>query len=100
MEDWNRQKAVGNIAESIVEMMINSMPNWKCIKFGVENHIEELKKNDLLNFMLVSLISGLLFYQTFLACIKVRDKFNNICIKVRDKNYIICIKVRDILYCN
>lgn len=43
-ENWNKSKAIGNIAESIVEMMINSMPDWKCVKFGVENHIEELKK--------------------------------------------------------
>ncbi len=43
-EKWNKSKAVGNIAESIVEMIINSMPGWKCVKFGVENHIEELKK--------------------------------------------------------
>lgn len=42
-ENWNKSKAIGNIAESIVEMLINSMPDWKCIKFGVENHIEELK---------------------------------------------------------
>ncbi len=45
MEDnWNKSKAVGNIAESIIEMMINSMPDWRCVKFGVENHIEELRK--------------------------------------------------------
>jgi hypothetical protein len=45
MGEWNKQKAKGNIAEDIVEMIINSMPDWKCIKFGVENHIEELRKN-------------------------------------------------------
>lgn len=41
---WNRTKAIGNIAENIIEMLINSMPYWKCVKFGVENHIEELRK--------------------------------------------------------
>ncbi len=44
MGEWNKNKAFGNISESIIEMLINSMPNWKCIKFGVENHIEELRK--------------------------------------------------------
>ncbi|MBU4308290.1 MAG: hypothetical protein KJ566_00640 [Nanoarchaeota archaeon] len=43
-KEWNQNKAVGNISESIIEMMINSMPDWKCVKFGVENHIEELRK--------------------------------------------------------
>ncbi|HJZ18611.1 MAG TPA: hypothetical protein VJ208_00725 [Candidatus Nanoarchaeia archaeon] len=44
MGEWNKSKAKGNISESIIEMLINSMPDWKCIKFGVENHIEELRK--------------------------------------------------------
>ncbi len=43
--DWTERKAFGNIAESIVEFLINSTPNWKCIKYGMENHIEELKKS-------------------------------------------------------
>ena len=42
---WTEKKAFGNIAESIVEFLINSTPNWKCIKYGMENHIEELKKS-------------------------------------------------------
>jgi hypothetical protein len=41
---WAEKKAIGNLAESIVEFLINSSPNWKCIKFGVENHMEDLKK--------------------------------------------------------
>ena len=46
MDDfWVEQKAVGNIAESIVEFLIKSSPNWKCVKYGMENHIEELKKS-------------------------------------------------------
>ncbi len=44
MERWRKSKAYGNMAENIVEMLIKSMPDWKCVKFGVENHIEELKK--------------------------------------------------------
>ena len=44
MSDWRKSKAYGNTAENIVEMLIKSMPDWKCIRFGVENHIEELKK--------------------------------------------------------
>lgn len=45
MGKWNKNKAVGNIAENIIEMLINSMPEWKCIKFGIENHIEELRRD-------------------------------------------------------
>ncbi len=41
---FHKSKMIGNIAENIVEYMINSMPNWKCIRFGVENHIEDIKK--------------------------------------------------------
>ena len=41
---FNEDKAVGDNGETAVSYLIKSMPNWKCIKFGVENHIEELKK--------------------------------------------------------
>jgi len=41
---WTENKAIGNMAENIVEFLINSTPNWKCIKYGMENHIDELKK--------------------------------------------------------
>lgn len=43
-ECWKEYKAIGNIAENIVEFLIESTPNWRCIKYGIENHIEELKK--------------------------------------------------------
>lgn len=43
-EEFNKNKFAGNTAENKVEFLINSMPDWKCIKFGVENHIEALKK--------------------------------------------------------
>jgi len=33
------------MAENVVEFLIESTPNWKCIKYGVENHIGELKKS-------------------------------------------------------
>jgi len=42
---WTENKAKGNISESIIEFLINSTPDWKCIKYGMENHIEELKKS-------------------------------------------------------
>lgn len=42
--NWDRYKAIGNITENIVEFLINSTPNWKCFKYGIENHIEELKR--------------------------------------------------------
>lgn len=43
-KEFNENKFVGNSAEKIVEFLIKSMPEWKCIPFGVENHIEDLKK--------------------------------------------------------
>jgi hypothetical protein len=42
--EWNKQKTIGNIAENVVEMLIDSISDWKCIKFGIENHIDDLKK--------------------------------------------------------
>lgn len=42
--EWNKNKAIGNIAEDIVEMLITSIPHYECIKFGMESHIGELKK--------------------------------------------------------
>ena len=41
---FNKNKVIGNVAEAIVEFLINSTPDWKCIRFGVENHMEDLKK--------------------------------------------------------
>ena len=43
-QEWTEKKARGNIAESIIEFLINSTPGWRCIKYGMENHIDELKK--------------------------------------------------------
>jgi hypothetical protein len=45
INSWEEKKFVGNVGEKIVEFLINSMPDWKCIPFGVENHIEDLKKS-------------------------------------------------------
>lgn len=42
--EFNKSKFIGNSAENIIEFLINSMPDWKCIRFGVENHIEQLKE--------------------------------------------------------
>lgn len=42
--DWRKGKAYGNTAENIVEMLVKSMPDWDCIPFGIEHHIESLKK--------------------------------------------------------
>jgi hypothetical protein len=44
MGEWNENKLVGNSAENIIEYLINSMQDWECIKFGVENHIKDLRK--------------------------------------------------------
>ncbi len=42
-EDWNENKLKGNIAENAVKYLINSMPDYKCVDFGVETHIEDIK---------------------------------------------------------
>jgi len=42
--EFNEKKLVGNSAENIVEFLINSMPNWKCVRFGIENHITDLRR--------------------------------------------------------
>src|SRR4030042_7031345 len=44
VNSWEEKKFVGNMAENIVDFLIKSMPEWKCIPFGVENHIEDLKR--------------------------------------------------------
>lgn len=41
--NWIKSKLYGNIAENITEFLINSIPNHKCYKFGVETHIKEIK---------------------------------------------------------
>lgn len=41
---FNEDKTTGDLGESIVNFLIKSMPNWDCIKFGVENHMEDLKQ--------------------------------------------------------
>ena len=42
---WNKNKAMGNIAENIIEFLLNSMQDkgWSCVKYGMENHIDALK---------------------------------------------------------
>ncbi|MEK6898575.1 MAG: hypothetical protein AABW79_00580 [Nanoarchaeota archaeon] len=42
---FNKNYLFGKNAESIFEFLVKSMEGYKIIKFGVENHIEELKKN-------------------------------------------------------
>ncbi len=42
-KEWNEHKLLGNSAENIVEYLINSMPDWRCMKFGVETHIKDIK---------------------------------------------------------
>lgn len=43
--EWNKLKAIGSMTENVVEMLIKSMPNWKCIKFGMEHGVEDLRKS-------------------------------------------------------
>ncbi len=41
--NWNDNKFKGNECENIFNSMIDETPGWKCIKYGVENHIDSLK---------------------------------------------------------
>jgi len=43
-DNWQEYKARGNMAENAVHFLISSMHGWKCHKFGMENHIEEIRK--------------------------------------------------------
>ncbi len=44
VSSFNKDKAIGDNGETAVSFLIRSMPDWKCIKFGVENHMEDLKE--------------------------------------------------------
>ncbi len=44
IDKWEESKLTGNHAENIVEFLVNSVPDWKCVRFGIENHIDDLKK--------------------------------------------------------
>jgi len=41
--NWGENKLIGEQAESVVKFLIESIPGWKCIPYGIENHINELK---------------------------------------------------------
>lgn len=43
-DSFNKDKAIGDNGETAVSFLIQTMSDWKCIKFGVENHMEDLKK--------------------------------------------------------
>ena len=42
--DWNRNKLSGNVGECIIRYLINSMDDWQCVKFGVEDTVKGLKE--------------------------------------------------------
>lgn len=42
--EWHVTKFDGNNAENLAWSLIKSMPDWDCINFGVENHIQDLRK--------------------------------------------------------
>jgi len=45
MDDhWNISKSIGNSAENAIRYLINSIPNWKCMEFGVETNKNDIKK--------------------------------------------------------
>ncbi len=48
-KEWSENKLMGDFAENLVKFLINSTPHWKCVKFGIENHINDLKKNIIAN---------------------------------------------------
>jgi len=41
---FNQDRTIGDNGESAVSFLISLVPNWKCIKFGVENHMADLKE--------------------------------------------------------
>ncbi len=44
--NFNKDRAIGDNGETAVSFLIRSMQGqgWECTKFGVENHMEQLKK--------------------------------------------------------
>ena len=44
-KNWNKNKAIGDMTENVIQRLIKSMPDYDCIPFGMENHIGELKKS-------------------------------------------------------
>ena len=44
ISSFNKDKAIGDNGETAVSFLIRSMQDWRCTKFGVENHIEQLKE--------------------------------------------------------
>ena len=44
-EHWKENKTIGDIAEKVVKFLMEGTGEWNCINFGVENHIEDLRKN-------------------------------------------------------
>lgn len=43
-DPFNQDRTIGDNGESAVSFLISFLPNWKCIKFGIENHIVNLKE--------------------------------------------------------
>lgn len=41
---FNQDRTIGDNGESAVSFLISMLPNWKCIKFGIENHMVDLKE--------------------------------------------------------
>jgi hypothetical protein len=41
---WNKEFTKGKIAENIFSFLVKSMPDWECIPYGMENHIQTLKE--------------------------------------------------------
>ncbi len=42
--EWHERKLAGNEAENIFEYLIGSLQDWECYRFGIENHIQELRQ--------------------------------------------------------
>ena len=41
---FNQGRTIGDNGESAVSFLISLVPDWECIKFGIENHIVTLKE--------------------------------------------------------
>lgn len=42
---WGVNKTKGDMVERVVSFLINSTEVWECIPYGMENHIEQLRKH-------------------------------------------------------
>ncbi len=83
--NWNRNKLTGDIAEKTVEFLINSMPNWKCNKFGLEDHTKDIQ--NMVRKVMNPIATMLRKMPDFVAFNEKTEEIFFIEVKFRSKNY-------------